>query len=281
MSSSGSKRKSYSGKSSHSHSSSSSSKKPRSSSSSSSSSSKSNVASPTGAIGRFASHSKRANSDELKTLDTVFSGAYNAVYTPDTAPAQILNLNNTTNILQAVNLSQQGVGIAQRLGNKIAMKSVRLRFFMEPTGNGQGFVGYSRVMLVYDRNANLSYPATNTILSDSLQANTIGAGTWVSNLNPNFFDRFAVLMDKVICLPPVSAAIGNNLTIGPTEDQDFVIDEFIKLKNLETQYAGTANPMTVGQVQTGSLSLLCIGASPAANTGWALQGSARLRFRDV
>lgn len=239
------------------------------------------VAAPTGAIGRFASHSRRANSDEIKTMDVPFRGAYNAVYTPDTNPAQILNLDSGTATLQAVNLCQQGVGISQRLANKIAMKSLRIRMNLTPTGNATADPTYARVMLIYDRNANGTYPATNLILSDSIQNNTVTAGLFNSNLNPNLFDRYAVLMDKLLVIPCAQATVNLTSVTPSTEHMEWDIDEFIKLKNLETQFSGTANPMTIAQVQTGALQILCMGSATAANTSWALFGTTRLRFRDV
>lgn len=248
---------------------------------SSSSSSSSHTAAPTGAIGRFASHSKRAMTDEINTLDWQFTGAYAAAYTADTQPAQVLNIDTGTATLQALNLAQQGTGISQRLNNKIAMKSLRLRLSLKTSGNNQPAKAVGRLMVLYDRNVNGTYPAVNNILSESLQNNTIAAGIYSSNLNPNFFDRFAVLMDKFITIPPQEGVIANTQDTGPTVMEAFQVDEFIKLKNLESQFSATSSPMTIANIQTGALYILSYGDTAAANVGWCWQGSARLRFRSV
>lgn len=224
----------------------------------------------------------RAGRVEVKCLDVQFSGAYADAYTADTQPCQLLNCNTGTACVQSISLVQQGAGISQRIGNKISLKSLRLRLAL---GNfkavAQAAFSHVRVMVVYDRNPNTSYVASNAILGESLQSNTIGTGNFVSNLNPNFFDRFVVLMDKQIVLPPfVNGAISSTDSTGCTEKSQFYIDEFIKLKDLECVFNGTANPMTVAFQNTGSLQILTLGDTAAANQPWAWQGTARLRFRD-
>jgi len=236
------------------------------------------------AIVRFASHNaalRRGVPTELKTLDIQFTGAYNATYTPDTQPAQVLNIDTGTATLQAINLSQQGTGISQRLGNKIALKSLRIRLRLMPVAaQYSGVQTFARVMILYDRNANGGYQATNAILGESLQSNSIGAGTFTSNLNPNLFERYTVLMDKFITIQPTTSGALSTLE-GPTQEANFTINEYIKLKNLETQFNGTANPMTIAQIQTGSLLILSYGSSAAANAPEVWSGTIRLRFRDI
>jgi len=235
------------------------------------------------AIAKYTSPGFRRG-EEVKTLDIQFTGAYNAVYTADTQPAQILNLNNGTACVQSLNLIQQGNGISQRIGNKISLKSCRLRLrFVQNTSNSDT-VTHARVMLLYDRNPNTAYAAANTILGESLQSNTIGTGTMDSNINPNFFDRFVVLMDKHLVLPPLNSSAGGisvlAYTNGPSENNTFKLEEFIKLRNLECQYNGSANPMTIAQQNIGSLQILCFGDTAAATQAWSMTGTARIRFRD-
>ena len=160
------------------------------------------------------------------------------------------------------------------------MKSLRLHLTLTDTGTANVGVSYARFMVLYDRNANGGYIASNVILSDSTQNNTITNGDWNSSLNPNFFDRFVVLMDEMLILPPWVSPAGATYTTGPTETQTFEIDRFIKLKNLETIYNNTSNPMTIGNITTGALEVLCFGDTAEANSAWALEGKARLRFRD-
>lgn len=237
-----------------------------------------------GVFGRYESRAYRRAALETKTVDFQFTGAYVAggAYTPDTQPFQQLLCNSGTACVQAVNLAQQGTGISQRDGNKISMKSLRIRMALNIAAlQANTATSNVRVMLIYDRQPNAAYIASNAILGESLQSNTIGTGTMFSNLNPNFFERFRVLMDKQQTLPPFdNGVIGSTGLTGPTALETFKIDEFIPLKDLETLFNGTANPMTIAQVTTGALLLVCFGdsADGAAPFGW--KGTVRLRFRD-
>lgn len=237
-----------------------------------------------GVMGRYESRAYRRAALETKTCDFQFTGAYVAggVYTPDTQPFQQLLTNSGTACVQAVNLCQQGTGISQRDGNKISMKSLRIRLALAVVnGVVNGGTSNVRVALIYDRQPNAAYIASNAIFGESLQANTIGTGTMFSNLNPNFFERFRVLMDKQITLPPFdNGMIGSTGLTGPTTDETFKIDEFIPLKDLETLYNGTANPMTIAQITTGALLLVVFGDNADATAPYGYKGTVRLRFHD-
>jgi hypothetical protein len=236
------------------------------------------------AITKYSANAFRKG-EEVKTLDVQFTGTYAAGYTADTQPCQLLNANTGTACVQSINLIQQGAGISQRIGNKVSLKSVRLRFNLNlNAANVNLNITNCRMLLVYDRNPNGGYLASNAILGESLQSNTIGTGTLLSNLNPNYFDRYVILMDKLIPLPPWNSASGvsGTNTQGDTSNDcnTYHINEFIKLKNLECQYNGTANPMTIAYQNIGSLQLVCFGDTAAASQPWGWIGTARLRFRD-
>lgn len=231
--------------------------------------------------GRYSSSAFRRGGEEVKTLDLQFTGNYAAGYTVDTQPQQALNLNSNTASVQAFSLIQQGAGISQRIGNKVSLKSLRLRLRLVATGNAQTSPIQARVMVLYDRNPNGAYTAANSILSTSLQANTIGAGTADSEINPNFMERFVCLMDRYWMCPTFDAA-GLTNTIGPTGEGQYpwIINEYVKLRNLEVIYTGTANPMTIAYHTTGALMILTYSTVAAGADPWCLMGSARLRFRD-
>jgi len=81
----------------------------------------------------------------------------------------------------------------------------------------------------------------------------------------------------------LSAKPGGVLPIGIVSDTTRaanVIDEYINLKDMETIFNGTANPLLIGNVQTGALIIATIGDVLAANQPYSLRGVARLRFRD-
>lgn len=225
---------------------------------------------------KFQTHKKL--SSELKTLDLSFTAGVTNPYTVDTNPFHVLNLNTGTASVQQISAIQQGTGVSQRIGNKVALKSLRIRMNLVSIGNTFVIPTRGRVMILYDRNPNGSYVAANSILSAYTQANVVQSGTYSDNLNPNFFDRFVVLMDKFITLQSLSAAVE---TTGPTDPESFKVDEFIKLKDLECVYQGTANPLLIANASVGSLQVLTYGDIGSGSDPWALTGTMRLRFRDV
>jgi len=140
-----------------------------------------------------------------------------------------------------------------------------------------------RTILIYDRSPNgAGYPGVTTIFSDVLQSNTIQTGSVYSNLNPTFYDRFVVLMDKTYIMPPVNTGELGVLTfIGPTTHDNYKIDEYIKLKGLETVFKTTSNPSVIGNVTVGALYLVCLGDVADQQDVWCLAGQSRLRFMDA
>jgi len=234
--------------------------------------------------GKYANYGYRKSS-EIKTLDSTFSGNYTAgTYTPDTiqtSPYQMLPLNNGTATIQAVNLCQQGAGISQRVGNKISLKSLRLRFSLVPTGEPQTVSTAQRILVIYDRQPSSTYPAVNTILSSINGGNVIVNGTWDDGINPNFMDRLVVLMDEKIQLPVYNNPITNVISGYSSELCNFSIDRFVKLRDLDTTFSGSNATMTVSLISTGALYLICYGqAGLDTADGWQLHGTARLRYRD-
>lgn len=193
---------------------------------------------------------------------------------------------------QSLNLVQQGPGLCQRIGNKISLKSVRLRFALAATGSEPSNTEAQdcRLMLIYDRQPNGGYPSLNDVLNSLQQNNALsnptGNNLITTNLNPNQFERFSVLMDKMITLPTPTInnpALTTYGLVGPTgngQDLPWFIDEYIKLKGLECSFKGTTNPEVIGDVTTGNLFLLSIGEFSSVTTYWSFRGTARLRFHD-
>jgi len=237
------------------------------------------------AITKYANTSFR-RSQEIKTLDSVFAGNYaSGVYTPDliqTGTYQMLTIN-ASNCIQALNLCQQGAGISQRVGNKISLKSLRLRFIFEATGKFVPYYSNCRLMVVYDRQPPQSstYPAVNDLIASVNGANVTVNGFLTDNINPNYVDRLVVLMDEFIPLSPLTS--GNSAGTdyaGPTCERSFQINKYINLKNLETTYKGTNATMTVTYISTGALYIIVMGDLAANSEPWQIFGSARLRYRD-
>jgi len=231
------------------------------------------------AITKYSTH--KAINPKLKTLDIEFSGAYANPYVVDQLANQPINVNNLP-IIQNIATVQQGAAESQRIGNKIALKSLRVRLQAVPTSKVNGSETHARFMVVYDRQTNGTYPAANNLLSSLDQAGTTIAGKYLDSINPNYLERYVVLADEYMTFQPVDSVGANNLEVGPTGDKAFYIDRYIKLRNLETQFNGSASPLTIGYVTTGALYLLMWGdaATPGTDDPWMFIGNMRLRFHD-
>jgi len=212
---------------------------------------------------------------EIKTLDSVFPQNYVRVYVSDTQTGFTFN---DSGCIQNVVRTVQGAGIPNRIGNKISLKSLRIRGSLEVTGNGGSPPPQNaRFMVIYDRQVNGVYPALNSILADVSSANVITAGDFLSSINPSFYDRYIVLCDKIFILGSNPL---NSTDQGPTDLKCFVLDEFIKLKGLEVVFTSSTVGGPIADVTTGTLYM--IGWSDAANGNepYYMNIKTRLRFYD-
>jgi len=226
------------------------------------------------AITKYATH-KNIN-PKVKTLDLDF-GAYAIPFVQD----QLANGGipiYTTPVIQAINTIQAGAGESQRIGNKLCLKSLRVRLQCTPTGNTNSNLTASRFMIVYDRQTNGNYPAVNNVLSSLNQSATTIAGTFLDNINPNYMERFVVFADEYITHQPVSNTAQGET--GDTTEKPFYVDRFIKLKNMETQYNGSNPPLSVGFITTGALFVIAWGTAAGGSDPWFWSGNMRLRFHD-
>lgn len=227
---------------------------------------------------------------EVKTIDNIFAtkgGAYYIYIDSLTYPYAVLPLTSGTSIgcIQVLNAITQGTGIPNRIGNKVSLKSLRLRLSLVVQDNNIFDVD-SRVLVVYDRqtSAATSYPLlTDMFAYIATVDNTIKAGDVYASINPNNLERYTVLMDKRILTPATndssnvtetSAVFSNGIT---TKD-NWMIDEFILLKDLESVYNTTGT--AVATITTGALFLVVLSNGQVDTTAHHFNGSYRLRFHD-
>ena len=214
---------------------------------------------------------------EIKTLDITIPDNYptGGNYLSDTLSGFVFNTK--PQCIQNVVQVEQGAGISQRIGNRIALKSLRVRMSLEVTDQTGTYPQGARFMVVYDRQPNGVYPAVNQVLANITTANTTTNGNWLSSINPNNFDRYIVLCDKLFI-------IGNNVN-GPvgtwqTDKQAFIIDEFIKLKGLETQFKSSTAGSPIADLTTGALYIIGFGDQTEGNEAFYMSGQLRLRYYD-
>jgi len=232
---------------------------------------------PNQIFNQFASKGYRSG-EEVRCCDFRFTGGYNAgLYTADTEPFQKLSCN-TTGCIQSLSNFQQGVGLANRSGNKASLKSIRLRLNIVPTGNFF-LTSRARIILFYDRQPNGNYLNPTDLLTQITSNNALVAGIDTDGINANYMDRIRVLRDEWFTLPALANGAVQDL-IGPTVMDAYQIDWFLKLKDLELVFKATSNPGVIANSAVGSLQILVMGDVSANSEPWQFAGSARVRFRN-
>lgn len=196
----------------------------------------------------------RGVSMEVKSFDVVTTGvaAIPAVGAVATAEPAVAFAGITE-----VNCVPQGATVANRIGNKIVLRSVHYRASISAAAAVQGEV---RLMLVYDRQPNGAFPA----LTDVLLSQPAGAVNNYSSINIANKNRFLVIRDQFFNLDAAQSLIHH-------------IDWFCKGR-WETEFG--ANAGNIGDFRTGSI--LFIGYITNAIGGNIVlsNGNCRVRYYD-
>lgn len=233
--------------------------------------------------------------EQIKRVDFSFSDQSATVTFPYTAdagagsgPFNGFNIDNAGKAVQSINLVQQGTSVAQRIGNKIALRSIKLAIYLAelvrlvPQAQANPF--YGRVILVYDRQPGGTYPSFfqmfNGYFPDGATlTNEIGSGLDVNNLQ-----RYTVIMDKKCLFPPnLPARDGSSFTgyVGSTiPEPHFMINDFVPLHDLESMFNSNTT-FGLPQITTGALYLVVTADEDHASSPWYMQGVIRLTFRDI
>jgi len=173
----------------------------------------------------------------------------------------------------------QGATQYNRIGNKIAMKSIRIR--------GQIInlltvvQNYLRIVVVYDKQTNGALPNSSVVLQTRIQDGT-ATNSAFSELNMDYLERFTILRDYTIATPALTNTAGviTNLGFDPGQNSDggsiFEIDWFIKLKGLQTLYKGATSG--IGDIATGGLYMYFL--THQTNNAWTFRNAERLRYYD-
>jgi len=156
-----------------------------------------------------------------------------------------------------LNCVQQGATVAQRIGNKIVIKSIHIKFSLISAAAVQACV---RFMLVYDRQPNGAFPLIGDILTDQ----PAGAATPYGGLNIANKSRFQVIRDQF-------------LTFDPAQSQVHNVNIYAKSR-WEVEYG--ANAGTIGDFRTGALLLVAFSTFLAGGNVQMSNASCRSRFFD-
>ncbi len=180
---------------------------------------------------------------------------------------------------------QRGNGYFNRIGNKLRMKSVRLRGQFNYTYKDQATTGnideqVVRMVVIWDKRPGAAIPTYDEVFQESDEAGTQTAN-FLSDVKFEHTTRFQVLRDVVQRMPVNYFP----RAVGGTQDRNTVkvpFDEFVKLKGREVQLDGTANPMTSANITTGALFIYFRASAGVANTADVsiAQSHYRLRYYD-
>lgn len=191
---------------------------------------------------------------------------------------------NATEQLTALPLITIGSSSWNRIGRKVALKSLHIRAFLQQTGNAvvPGLNWY-RILVVYDKQTNGALPTISDILKDQRNGATDQPVTAVtSGINLNNRERFEILMDECGYTPAYDtaapAAASNTITGIPDAK---LASRFIKLKGRECHFQLDSSPAVIGDISTGNLILCTFGNIAAGSEPFGLTASIRLRYSDL
>lgn len=226
-----------------------------------------------GAFNRILQSARARSSAEVKTVDLTWAAAGTG-----------WNLN-TTAMITPINLIQTGSTFTNRVGRRIEMSSLHLTGAITNIANRTTVANdYARIIIVYDRQPNGAVPTIGTIFA-SYDQTTSATTSVTSGINPDERERFVVLMDQRMVLPPCDqASVGvTPQTIGSIEGNKDVwsVNRFIKLRGLTTHFKADSSPAVIGDIATGSLLAITWGSIGAGGEAYTYHYEARLRYKDT
>lgn len=207
-------------------------------------------------------------------------------------PETSINFTGTTSTqFTVLNAIQEGSGFWARIGRRVTMKSLRITGHIAPINVEEAIIQqHLRIIIVYDKQANGSACTIADVIKAYNNAGTSSVAI-LDGLNMDNRERFLILRDRRIVVPRVSSAgVATSIPFGVCDasvgasrgsDGGALVDEYISLNSMETQYNGTANPATIAEIVTGSLMIGVFGnPAVAATPKYKLTFAARLRFVD-
>lgn len=155
-----------------------------------------------------------------------------------------------------LNCIPQGASVANRIGNKVMMKSVAFKTNL--VASATTLVCGVRLMLVYDRQTNGAFPA----IGDILQNQPAAATTAFSDINIANKNRFLIIRDQYF-------------DFDVSQAQKRTVNLYCKGR-WETEFGANAGNIT--DIKMGALYLVCY-ATSSAGVGTLTLGDAHSRIR--
>jgi len=157
-----------------------------------------------------------------------------------------------------VNLIRQGATVAQRIGNKVVIKSLDLWAMVNSSTTGYGV---ARVMLVYDRQPNGAFPAIGDIILSQPSASVSD----FSGINMANKSRFQMIRDEAV------------VTSGVTGPHAVILHWFCKGK-WEVEFGADAGAIT--DFRTGAIYLIAYYTHNYVNVPSIADIHCRVRYYD-
>lgn len=204
------------------------------------------------------------SSTELKSVDGVFTSAINA--------------DGKT---QMLNIIKVGSAFYERVGNRINMKSLEIRWVVAPTYSAPttATTEWLRFLIVYDKQSNGAEPTWADVITSYNNAGTTTSLS-TSFMNINNRDRFVMISDKQFAL--ADSDVDSNVATDSVVDyraNPVNYHRYIKLKGLPVVYKGSAG--SSGDISTGGLLFMILGVQAAGQEAFAVRMSWRLRYTDA
>lgn len=219
---------------------------------------------------------------ELKTCD--YSNASEITGTP----INIFKAAGGATASVLLNMPIEGSSFYNRIARRTRGVALNIMGFIKPTlANAAAKPSqYARIMVIYDRQPNGAVPSLATILLDYDQGGTTTTQA-LSGINPDQRDRFMVLRDRKILLPPLGIngvaptlqSVGTGGVNSDLKDSLLVWNEYIKLNGLETQYKASTGG-GIGDIASGSYLVVAIDSEDTSTSAWSLQWKVRYSFYD-
>lgn len=193
--------------------------------------------------------------------------------------------SGTNTNIYLINTMQLGNAFYQRIGNRVNLRNMNIVGRINFRGAAVSGNDQIRWAIVWDRapsktGADYVLPLYSDIFQDVDSVGT-ATSTVYSGVNINNKNRFKILRNKCFMAPATA------LTLLTTPDQIFDfeencvnIDEFVDLKQLQTVYRSTANPITITNITSGALYLVTQGAHAPTLQPYELRVKFRLRYDD-
>lgn len=173
-----------------------------------------------------------------------------------------LNAFTTPQLLTGI---AQGVDVNQRVGRRVVLKSLDVRYRVQvstlPANTGN--INRIRTLIIYDKQTNGSIPALVDILSQT---------NFNAHMNLSNSDRFVVIADEY----SEQRQYDNFQAPGAS----VISGHFFRKFNLETMFTGTGGQIV--NITGGSLYFLCSSdAVTSALTDFGILADCRVRYVDV